>query len=247
MLVSKMTLLGAALTLATMAGASIAGTIEGTATYRERIAVLPNSTLFVELQDVSRADAPSITLASKRYALTGVPAPFELSYDDALINESMRYMVRASIFNGDKLLMTTDAAYPVLTHGGGNTVDLLLVQASGPQSDVLENTTWTAIGIDGNTLETDRRPEIQFAEGGAFGGSGGCNRFSGQAEISGEMLAFPDNMAATLMACPPPMEEVEREFFGALQRVTRFTVSGDSLVFLDDAGEPVLKFVRAAP
>lgn len=243
---AKQKLLAATLMSVAMAGASIAGTIEGTATYRERIAVLPGATLYVELQDVSRADAPSVTLASKRYALTGVPAPFELSYDDALIEEGMRYVVRASMFNGDKLLMTTDTAYPVLTHGGGNTVDLVLVQASGDQPDVLENTTWTAIGIDGNTLETDRRPEIEFTDGGAFGGSGGCNRFSGQAEISGDTLTFPDNMAATLMACPPPMEEVERQFFEALQQVTNFSIAGDSLVFLDETGAPVLKFIRSA-
>ncbi len=243
---SKMTLMGATLMSVAMAGVSVAGTIEGTASYRERIAVLPETTLYVELQDVSLADAPSVTLASKRYALTGIPAPFELSYDDALIKENMSYVVRATIFNGDKMLMTTDTAYPVLTRGGGNSVDLVLVQASSPQPVELENTKWSAIGIDGETIETDRRPEIEFAEGGAFGGSGGCNRFSGQADISGDMLTFPDNMAATLMACPPPMEDMEKQFFGALQRVASFAVAGDSLVFLDAAGAPVLKFVRAA-
>lgn len=66
-------------------GAAQAGTVEGNATYRERIAVPPGATLFVELQDVSLADAPAVTLAAQRYALTGVPAQFELTYDDALI------------------------------------------------------------------------------------------------------------------------------------------------------------------
>ncbi|MEM9127251.1 MAG: YbaY family lipoprotein, partial [Pseudomonadota bacterium] len=72
---------------AVLGGAAIAGTIEGSATYRERIAVPPNATLFVELQDVSLADAPAVTLAAQRYALDGVPAQFELTFDDALISD----------------------------------------------------------------------------------------------------------------------------------------------------------------
>ena len=226
------------------AGVASAGKIEGTATYRERIAVTPGTTLFVELQDVSRADAPSVTLAAQRYALTGVPAPFELTYDDALIDDRMQYVLRASIFQGDKMLMTTDQAYPVLTGGTDGATDLVLVQATGQEAATLENSKWTAIGIDAEVLSAERPPQIEFTQDGSFGGTGGCNRFSGQAEISGNAIDFPDNMAATLMACPPELEEVERQFFDALQRVTTYAVAGDSLVFLDDAGEPVLKFVR---
>ena len=116
--------------------------------------------------------------------------------------------------------------------------------ADGQGAAVLENTKWSAIGIDADTLNTDKRPEIGFETEGAFGGSGGCNRFMGQAVISGNMIDFPDNIAATLMACPPELEQVERQFFDALQTVATYAVAGDSLVMLDTAGEPVLKFVR---
>jgi len=227
------------------AGVASAGKIEGTATYRERIAVTPGTTLFVELQDVSRADAPSVTLAAQRYALTGVPAPFELTYDDALIDDKMRYVLRASIFQGDKMLMTTDQAYPVLTGDAGGSTDLVLVQATGQGAAMLENSKWTAIGIYAEVLNAERQPQIEFAQDGVFGGHGGCNRFSGQAEISGTAIDFPDNMTATLMACPPTQEEVERQFFDALQQTTTFAIAGDSLVFLDSAVEPALKFVRS--
>ncbi|CAD0183670.1 heat-inducible protein [Ruegeria sp. THAF57] len=229
-----------------LGGAASAGTIEGTATYRERIAVPPDATLLVQLQDVSRADAPSVTLSSKRYALTGVPAQFELSYDDALIRDRMRYVVRGSIFQGDKLLFTTDTAYPVLTNEEGNTVDLVLVQAQPQGVATLENTKWMATGLNGKPLETEKRPELAFAEGGAFSGSGGCNRFAGEAEIAGSQIDFPDNMAATLMACPPPLDEIEREFFKALSGVTAYAFKGDTLVLLDSAGQAVIQFARAS-
>ena len=231
-----------AVVLGILGSQSHAGTVTGTATYRERIAVPPEATLFVELQDVSLADAPAVPLAAKRYVLDGVPAQFDLSYDDALIKDGHRYVVRGSITQGQKLLFTTDTAYPVLTDGSGNSADLLLVQVqAGPR---LENSQWTAAVLNGTPIETERRPEISFAQGGAFSGSGGCNRFNGQAEISGANISFPDNMAATLMACPPALEEVERQFFAALQSVTTYAMEGDALAFLDAAGEPILKFTR---
>ena len=239
-------LTGLLLLLATeMAFAGASNLVTGSVTYRERIAVPPDATLLVQLQDVSRADAPSVTLSSKRYALTGVPAQFELSYDDALIRDGMRYVVRGSIFQGDKLLFTTDTAYPVLTNGGGSSTDLVLVQAQPQGVATLENTKWMATGLNGKPFETEKRPELVFAEGGAFSGSSGCNRFTGQAEITGSQIDFPDNMAATLMACPPPLDEIEREFLKALSVVTAYAFKGDTLVLLDSAGQAVIQFARA--
>ncbi|WP_170769133.1 YbaY family lipoprotein [Ruegeria lacuscaerulensis] len=234
-----------AVALTILGSQSHAGTVTGTATYRERIAVAPDATLYVELQDISLADAPAVTLASQRYALTGVPAEYALTYDDALIQDGRTYAVRGSIYHGNKLLFTTDTVNPVLTRGGGDTADLVLVKVSPKATVSLDNTNWTAIGINGDVVEAQRPPQITFEQEGAFGGTGGCNRFSGQAEISGDSLSFPDNMAATLMACPPELEEVEDLFLAALQTVTRYAVAGDSLVMLDAGGEPVLKFVRA--
>ena len=225
-----------------MGQVGIAGTIEGSATYRERIAVPPDATLFVELQDVSLADAPAVTLAAQRYALAGVPAQFELTYDDALIRDGHRYSVRASISQGQRLLFTTDTSYPVLTNGADDAVDLILVQVQSEPS--LDNTGWIVGTLNGAPVEAERRPELIFAQNGAFSGSGGCNRFTGQAEISGNQIDFPGNMAATLMACPPPLDEVEREFLKALQTITSFARQGDALALLDGAGEPVIKLVR---
>ncbi len=233
-----------AIALTLLGSQGSAGTVTGTATFRERIALPEDATLYIELQDISRADAPAVTLAAQRYALTGVPTEFELTFDDALIRDGMTYAISGSVYRGEKLLFTTDTVHPVLTNGSGDTTDLVLVQAGGQPSATLEGSNWTAIGINGAVVDTERPPQLSFAQGGAFSGSGGCNRFSGQAELSGNGLVFPDNMAATLMACPAPLEEVEDQFFEAMQQVTTYVVAGDSLVLLDAAGEPVLKFIR---
>ncbi len=221
-----------------------AETVSGTATYRERIAVPQDATLYVEVQDISRADAPAVTLAAQRYALTAVPAAFELQVDDALIRDGMTYAVSGSIYRGDQLLFTTDTVHPVLTNGAGDTTDLVLVQVSGDSATTLEDTNWTAIGMYGEIVDAERPPQLSFTQAGAFNGFGGCNRFMGQADLTGETLEFPDNMAATLMACPPELEQIEDQFFAALQSVTTYAVAGDSLVLLDASGEPALKFIR---
>ncbi len=235
-------IIGAALGAA-LGGVAAAGTVQGSATYRERIAVPPDATLVVELQDVSRADAPATVLAAQRYALKGVPAQFELNYDDALIREGMRYVLRGSIYRGDRLWFTTDTAYPVLTQGEGNAADLVLVQVGSQGAAMLDNTSWTVAELGGVALDAEKKPEIVFATDGVFGGTGGCNRFRGQAEISGNSIDFPDNMAATLMACPPPLDEIERQFFKALQSVTTFARKDDSLALLDASGAPIILLV----
>jgi putative lipoprotein len=39
--------------------------------------------------------------------------------------------VRARIIEGERLLFTTDTAYPVLTSGNGSEVELLLIRVRG--------------------------------------------------------------------------------------------------------------------
>jgi len=79
-------------------------TLEGTASYRERIGLRPGAILEVELRDVSRADARAPLLASIAVRPTGqVPIPFRLLYDSALIDERMTYAVSAKLKLGDRV------------------------------------------------------------------------------------------------------------------------------------------------
>ncbi|MCT0218611.1 YbaY family lipoprotein [Synechococcus sp. CS-1329] len=112
-----------------------AGVIEGTASYRERIALPAGASLKVELQDVSRADAAAEVLARTVVSPAGqVPLPFALTYDDAAIRPGRRYTVRATIHHQGRLLFTTDQMVPVLT-GAGSTgpLQLQLVAVPAPR------------------------------------------------------------------------------------------------------------------
>ncbi len=94
--------------------------LNGTVTYRPRIALAPGSTVVVRVEDVSRADAPSRVVAEQIIRPTAqVPIPFALSYDPAIIDVRARYTVRAEIRDAEgRLTWVTTAHTPVFTQGG---------------------------------------------------------------------------------------------------------------------------------
>jgi uncharacterized lipoprotein YbaY/heat shock protein HslJ len=113
-------------------GASAAPLIQGTATYRERMALPPTAVFEATLEDVSRADAAADVIARTRVASPGnPPIRFEITYDPARIQTNRSYVVRAGILDGERLMFTTDTAHPVLTRGQGNSVSLMMRRTSG--------------------------------------------------------------------------------------------------------------------
>jgi len=122
-----------ALTMTLPAVAQDLPVVRGTVAYRERIALPPDAVLEAELQDVARADAPAVVLGRFRAGPAGqVPIPFAIPYDPARIVVTGRYVVRARVLAGDRLLFTSDTAAPVLTQGAGDRVNLMLVRAAAP-------------------------------------------------------------------------------------------------------------------
>ena len=104
------------------------GTVTGTLNYRERIMLSPEAVATVTLEDVSRADAPAKVIAEQELVNPGAPPiAFTLEFPRAAIDERMSYTVRAQIHDRGRLMFTTDTHAPVLTRGGGDTVDLALV------------------------------------------------------------------------------------------------------------------------
>lgn len=104
-------------------------TLTGTATYRERIALPPDSRLVVTISDVSLADAPSVTIAETEVKTEGrqVPLGFSLNYDPARIEPRRSYAVSARILDGQgQLAWITDTRNPLPPLG--QSIELRLVQ-----------------------------------------------------------------------------------------------------------------------
>ena len=110
--------------------------VNGTATYRERIALPPNAVFEATLEDVSRADAPATIIGRARLDKPGQP-PFKFSirYDTAQIVTARSYSVRARVTVDGNLMFASDQAYPVLTRGRGSQVAILMQRTSGQASE----------------------------------------------------------------------------------------------------------------
>lgn len=105
--------------------------VQGSVSYRERIMLLPGSTMHVSVQDVSRADARAETIADVNYTLQGSGPPYGYSirvFNDR-IDPQHTYAVRAEIRNPrGEVIFTTDTRHEVLTRGNSNTADIVLVR-----------------------------------------------------------------------------------------------------------------------
>lgn len=103
-------------------------TVSGSASYLQRIAMPPNAVLKVQVQDVSRADAPAQVLAESTevFGRRQVPLAYSVSVPRSAIDPRMRYAVRATISVDGQMQFTTTRSYPVLTRGAVNKVNLVL-------------------------------------------------------------------------------------------------------------------------
>jgi uncharacterized lipoprotein YbaY/membrane-bound inhibitor of C-type lysozyme len=112
---------------------SEAGTVTGTVSYLQRMALPPNAEIQVQLLDVSLADAPSKLIAEQKITLGDrqVPVPFTLNFDPAKIDAKHTYSVSAKITVDGALRFISDKSYPVLTAGKSSHAEVILKQVAG--------------------------------------------------------------------------------------------------------------------
>ena len=135
-LTSLVALLAACVPATQVTGPSVStATVSGTVTYRQRSALPPGSVITVQLQDVSRADAPATVLGEQQIAMDGksVPVPYAITYDPSLIDPRFTYIVAARITAADgQLLFISDTFIPVITRDSPTQdVEIVVVPVGG--------------------------------------------------------------------------------------------------------------------
>lgn len=100
---------------------------------------------------------------------------------------------------------------------------------------------WVAQEIGGRAVADPSRTTLEIGTDGRAFGTGGCNRYSGPARLSGAAIALGP-MAATRMACAPPLMAQEQRFFDALGTVARWQLAPGGLLLLDRDGGIALRF-----
>ncbi|CAG19385.1 YbaY family lipoprotein [Photobacterium profundum] len=107
------------------------GTVTGSLTYRERIALPDNARITVALSDVSKMDVAAEVISSQAFMSEGKQAPYDFSLRYILqdIKSSHTYAISARIEVNGKLIFITDTANHVITDASiTNNLDLMLVK-----------------------------------------------------------------------------------------------------------------------
>jgi putative lipoprotein len=108
------------LTLSGCAGSRNATAVSGTVTYLVRMALPPDATVIVKIEDISLADAASTVMGEQEIKTDGkqVPIPYSVTYDTDEIVDNHSYSITARILDGTgKLMFISDTVVPVITRG----------------------------------------------------------------------------------------------------------------------------------
>lgn len=122
----------------------------------------------------------------------------------------------------------------------------LAMTADANQSADLETTDWQLIQFldasgDTNALLESSLIDIRLRDG-KFNGEAGCNSYFGSYSTAGEKLTFTHPVGTTMKSCPEPVMEQELAYLQLLDQVRSYHIDDETLVLLNDAQQPVLKF-----
>ena len=174
--------------------------VTGTVTYRERIALTPDSTVQVQLRDTSYQDAASILIAEQVIENPGqVPVKFKIDYNRDDLDSRNTYSISARITGPDgRLLFINDTAYDVITRGNPEKVDMLLVMVSAPP---FEEVPVAVVGAHMLPRESENLLMVRFLQSTIEG----CSRPGNEGfDVEGSEI----RVSVTRMAPPPRSEGI---------------------------------------
>ncbi|MBO9406649.1 META domain-containing protein [Shimia sp. R9_1] len=238
-------ILGAGLALPLIAGSAAADIQDllGIVSYRERVALPPEALVEITLEDVSKMDVASVVLARQVLKPEGqVPIAFRLAYDDGMVAENGRYSVRAIIQVGEDVLWRSTQSFAALTQNAPEEVEVM-VERMPSRGDVdLTIGSWLVVVMNGEVVQSERVPQIEFDADGRVSGSSGCNRFTGSYTRTGDRLSFGP-LASTRMACSDELNAQETAFFKTLTQVSSVGIMDGGTVLIDERGAVVMRFL----
>jgi heat shock protein HslJ len=111
----------------------------------------------------------------------------------------------------------------------------------------LTNTYWKLIRLNNSPIAADQGQReahlILQEKDRRVAGSGGCNRIMGSYQLDGSRISF-GKTASTMMACINMRNELV--FLGTLDKIKGWTIDGNRLDLLDDAGQVLASFDAVA-
>jgi heat shock protein HslJ len=147
-------------------------------------------------------------------------------------------------------LRTTLASLAAMALTASLAVAAVAAEEEAPADDEIvgvygiEDMTWLLTGllVEGEMVELPDGAVVSLRmEDGDAGGSGGCNSYFTSYELDGFELTFGP-IGSTMMACLPPLMDLEQAYFANLQQVAAYQSGGIQMALLDAEGDPLLGF-----
>lgn len=229
-------------------------TFSGQVAFRERMALPPDASLsiaLVSLPGQHRVASAHASLGGK----AGSPIGFTLNVRSDVLASGGDYGLIAQIRAEGRVIFTNPQPVPVdpATPSG----ILIPVQFSpapphDPPEQILPpvetanpllDMVWTVTSIGGDPVLLPSKVTFSIAADYRVGGSGGCNSYFAEADLTGPPLTF-SAVASTRMACDPALMDQEARFFAALGATVGYELKGNSLKLVDAADVPLVGLVR---
>lgn len=102
---------------------------------------------------------------------------------------------------------------------------------------------WSVVQIGTASVAEDAKLTLAFDAEGRISGHSGCNRFMGGFSQDGEVLSFTQ-IAGTMMACPQPQMDLERQMLEALSATKSFSLTPGGALELFGEDGLVLRALR---
>ena len=230
-------------------------TFSGLVTYRERMALPPDSALTITLVGLpgqNRVAGAHATLVGK----VGSPMQFTLNVRSNVLAADGTYGLVAEISSQGQIIFRN--AEPVVVDQQEPSGNVIEVRFSPPPPhdppeqvlppveapNALLEVLWTVTGLGGDPVLAGSVLTFSIAADHRAGGNGGCNNYFTEASFEDPPLSFGP-IAGTRMACDPAIMEQEALFFAALGNTVGYELSGDELTLFDASGVPLAGLVRA--
>ena len=230
--------------------------LPGQVTYRARIALPDPATLEIQLVDQTLPSLPPRLDVKATIGPGQVPLAFNLNFDDAIIIPEHSYALIASISVESGLLFRNFEPYAVnplapvqplliVTNlvGQVNPAAASSAEPTAPSTPALLDSIWNLTSLNGTPVLPRTKPSLTIGADMRAGGSGGCNSWFAQAEITGETLRL-GSITSTLKGCTQSVNLQEGAFKDALAAVASWSVAGDELTLFGADGKALLVFTR---
>jgi len=148
-------------------------------------------------------------------------------------------LVGAYLILGDEICLDSMSGMPFPQTASIEMGDNVMNGCAGDPESLLTGGEWLVEDLQGRGVLDRVQTTLVFDGEGNIAGSGGCNRYFGTYELTGETLTF-GTFGSTRMACPDAIMDQEDRFFAAVETVIGFDIDETGALILRGPEGPLM-------